>query len=88
MPGSVSDSYDGPVDEVDREPLPSWAVPELSDEDRQALTKLRDIVADLVIQECRLHNGKWWLFALDKPQRPLTPEEIAEAREQGEIPRE
>lgn len=37
MPGSVSDSYDGPVDDVDRTPPPRWAYEPITDEEYAAV---------------------------------------------------
>ena len=69
--------------------------PDLSPEDRQALKtflqqpglarKIADDMAHILQQEYKLVDGAWWLFSLGKPQRALSPEEVADARLREEL---
>lgn len=47
--------------------------------------EVADEMADLLQQEYKLLDGRWWLCSLGRPQRPLTEGEIKNARNRGSI---
>lgn len=40
-------------------------------------------IGDLLDQEYRYHHGQVWLFTLGKPARPLTAQEVSDAKRDG-----
>jgi hypothetical protein len=45
-----------------------------------AVKEMCEGIGRMLRQEYRLHEGQWWLFTLGKPARPLTPDEIIDAK--------
>jgi hypothetical protein len=62
----------------------------MDDETRQKIARdsraIAQQIATLLRQELKIHKGQWWLYSLDKPQRPLSEEEVREAKARGRIP--
>jgi hypothetical protein len=54
----------------------------------QPARDLADMIADLLGQEYRLVDGRWWLFSLGEPQRALSDSAVERARDRGLIPQE
>jgi hypothetical protein len=54
-------------------------------ERERACRKLADGIGKALQQQYEKHKGRWWLWALGKPARPLTPQEIKDARTRGLI---
>lgn len=61
----------------------------MDDETRQRIAEASRAIAQqmaiLLRQELKIHKGQWWLYSLDKPQRPLSDDEVREAKARGRI---
>lgn len=44
----------------------------------QAVQEVCQGIGQMLKQEYRQHEGRWWLFTLGKPARPLTADEVKE----------
>lgn len=51
----------------------------------RAAREIANDIARILRQEYKQVDGKWWLWSLGKPQRPLTDEEIEGAKQRGQI---
>lgn len=53
----------------------------------RAAKEVCETMADVLQQEYRIYRGRWWLYSLGSPRRPLTAKEINWHKERGNIPK-